>query len=165
MSRVYFIQCGENGPIKIGVAVNVQRRMSALQGGNPIPLTLIGSVVAVRGTEAAFHQTLRAYRIRGEWFRPVLEVRDMIARALNGELPSASTVERVRGGSAVDRILFALGGQTEVARKLRVPLSTVNSWSRKGAIPHWRADALAEIGASKVMIASISTPTNAGCAA
>jgi len=54
--------------VKIGVAANVTKRLTQLQGGNPYPLSLVATV---RGniSERRLHQTLAALRVRGEWFR------------------------------------------------------------------------------------------------
>lgn len=71
-SFVYFIQCnGPDGPIKIGRASDVKKRLHALQSGNPYELALLGHA---RFDDAAFvegglHGAFEKFRIRGEWFR------------------------------------------------------------------------------------------------
>ena len=67
---VYFIQMGPNGPIKIGSAVNVKRRLSVLQVGNPEPLRVIATLFGNVGFEKRLHRQFQIDKIREEWFRP-----------------------------------------------------------------------------------------------
>jgi len=72
--NVYFIQSGNNGPIKIGMAENVDRRLSELQEGNPYKLNIISvmdcySVSHADETEKRIHKLFSKKRIRGEWFK------------------------------------------------------------------------------------------------
>lgn len=68
---VYFVQCGVVGPIKIGSAGDVTRRVAALQTGTPERLRVIARApgVGVEG-ERELHRRFAHRRIRGEWFRP-----------------------------------------------------------------------------------------------
>lgn len=67
---VYFIQAGQDGPIKIGVSDSVFDRLKALQTGNPEPLRLIAAVIGDTQDELALHRRFRRQRLIGEWFRP-----------------------------------------------------------------------------------------------
>lgn len=70
MSHVYFVQAGENGPVKIGLAEDPDRRVAELQTGCFAELRLLGTIAGDRGTERALHERFADYRIRGEWFEP-----------------------------------------------------------------------------------------------
>ena len=76
--KVYFIQEGDTGPIKIGVAKNVKIRMNTLQVGNPRTLQVIATMPAKVGTERVLHCRFRQYRIGGEWFHPSSEIMEYI---------------------------------------------------------------------------------------
>lgn len=70
---VYFIRAGFTGPIKIGVAANVQRRLETLQTGNHLPLYIIATIKYSGRAEAyekerKFHKLFSNKRLRGEWF-------------------------------------------------------------------------------------------------
>ena len=73
---VYFIQSGSSkkrNPVKIGVARNPERRLAALQTGNPEELKLLvviecGSRAEAYAIESHLHKTLAKRNIRGEWF-------------------------------------------------------------------------------------------------
>lgn len=65
---VYFIRCGDGGLVKIGYAVNPNRRLTLLQTGNPERLTLMRVADGDRSTEAALHKHFAAQRVTGEWF-------------------------------------------------------------------------------------------------
>ena len=66
--RVYFIQCGEGGPVKIGVSTSISQRLEDLQVANPVGLILRGAVPGSRMLESYYHKLFAAQRIRGEWF-------------------------------------------------------------------------------------------------
>jgi hypothetical protein len=68
--RVYFIRAGANGPIKIGSANNVARRMNGLQTASPYPLRLLASIVGSTEDEFGLHKRFAADRLHGEWFTP-----------------------------------------------------------------------------------------------
>lgn len=68
---IYFIQCGNNGPIKIGQTDNdVEQRMAQLQIGCPYELRLLWVYTGDDFTEFQIHVELSHERIRGEWFHP-----------------------------------------------------------------------------------------------
>lgn len=89
---VYFIQRGEDGPIKIGVSVDVAGRLRTLRAASQEPLVLLGTLPGGAGLEQALHDRFRDQRVRGEWFRPSPE---LLRLACGGE-HLAST--RIRGG-------------------------------------------------------------------
>lgn len=69
---VYFISTGVPQPnyVKIGFTKGDPfKRMSGLQTGNPIPLTMIGYFFGSLGIERKLHETLDQFRTQGEWFR------------------------------------------------------------------------------------------------
>lgn len=67
---VYFVQEGDDGPIKIGVANDPFARLRECQVGNPRELNLLGVYVGGYPEERMLHRRFAAGRIRGEWFRP-----------------------------------------------------------------------------------------------
>jgi hypothetical protein len=72
---VYFIQAGENGPIKIGIAADHEDRMRSLQVGHYEELRLLKTILTTgkkeaEKLEAQFHARFHSYHLRGEWFSP-----------------------------------------------------------------------------------------------
>lgn len=70
-ASVYFIQCnGPDGPIKIGQAKFIDKRLCELQIGCPYELALIGHALVDDASlvEGRLHDAFREHRIRGEWF-------------------------------------------------------------------------------------------------
>lgn len=65
---LYFIQARTTGRIKIGRSVNPKRRLRALQTGNANELKLIASLEGLGWRERDLHETLREWRVSGEWF-------------------------------------------------------------------------------------------------
>lgn len=66
---VYFIQCGDSGPVKIGQTRNVLKRLAELQSSHHETLVVRCALPLVDGLEAHLHRSFEAQRIRGEWFR------------------------------------------------------------------------------------------------
>lgn len=74
---VYFIQHGESGPIKIGLAQDIAGRRLELQSGNPVELRTLGYIDVEFfkfAVEKSLHEHFAPYRIRGEWFQPCQEI-------------------------------------------------------------------------------------------
>lgn len=70
---VYFIMAGNKKAIKIGHAVNVDRRLKELRIGNHLELALIASLKCDNKAHAItlekkFHRLFSNQHIRGEWF-------------------------------------------------------------------------------------------------
>jgi hypothetical protein len=65
--NIYFL-LSEVGPIKIGFAVDVSKRVKALQNMNPGKLTVAAVVAGPISLETAYHRQFDAHRLHGEWF-------------------------------------------------------------------------------------------------
>lgn len=79
---VYFIQAGDDGPIKVGYTTHPEVRLARLQVGNPETLYLRAAIrVKERAVEVALHATFARHRIRGEWFHPHADLLALIAQA------------------------------------------------------------------------------------
>jgi hypothetical protein len=66
---VYFIQAGEF--VKIGVAKDVQQRLTFMQIGCPYDMVLLKAMECLDPyhDEEMIHAELEKYRVRGEWFK------------------------------------------------------------------------------------------------
>lgn len=79
-SVVYFIAAGDHGPIKIGFASNLRRRLHGLQTGNHEYLKVLGWISpGTKEIEKQLHHDLRRHRIHGDWFQPTDEVWNLVA--------------------------------------------------------------------------------------
>lgn len=78
--HIYFIQARDGGPIKIGMAFNVAKRLKELQCGHPAELCVIGTFAGDPSDESRLHSELSRYRVHGEWFSDSDEVRAAIVR-------------------------------------------------------------------------------------
>lgn len=67
---VYFVREESHGPIKIGRAREVRKRISQLQTGNSVKLQLLGWIVTENdaATEREMHKSYSKALLRGEWF-------------------------------------------------------------------------------------------------
>ena len=80
--RIYFIQMGDDGPIKIGTTKNhINGRLRALQSASPYKLNLLflfKNYPKSYITEGSIHKKFKKNRLEGEWFYPSKEVLDYI---------------------------------------------------------------------------------------
>lgn len=99
--RVYFVEAGENGPIKVGVVyADMRQRMNEIQICCPQPIRILGTTPGGYGLEAAIKHELRAYRIHGEWFE-----RHPFVEQFIGQLFHKDTIfQGVRVGEVHQRI-------------------------------------------------------------
>lgn len=67
---VYFIEAVGRNRVKIGYAVDPEKRLADLDGANPDDLQLLFSVPGDRATEKEYHRKYRHLRVPGkrEWF-------------------------------------------------------------------------------------------------
>lgn len=77
---VYFIRAGNSGAIKIGMAVNIERRINTLQAGNAFKLQVLALIPCDCREEALhleqrIHKFFAKQRIRGEWFQGNIDFR------------------------------------------------------------------------------------------
>lgn len=82
---IYAIQCGESGPIKIGRARNVRKRLTGLQISHFEKLHVRATLETLDdvGKELELHKRYAADRIRGEWFKPSPDVLAMVEQLKN----------------------------------------------------------------------------------
>lgn len=78
--HIYFIQAGKDGPIKIGIALNVRQRLNTLQVASAEKLTLLYSQPGIPALEKAFHREWAEHHLRGEWFKPARDILIYISR-------------------------------------------------------------------------------------
>jgi T5orf172 domain len=75
---VYAIQDGNNN-IKIGKSVNPHQRMHSLQTAHGTKLVMLGYTVnQLPLEEKALHKRLKKDRLEGEWFKPSVDVMQVV---------------------------------------------------------------------------------------
>lgn len=77
---IYFIQSGTNGPIKVGKAGNIQRRLKSLQTAHPENLVILKTIPGDSEKEAIIKRDLKKFNVQGEWFQSVPEVLEYIRK-------------------------------------------------------------------------------------
>jgi len=86
--KVYLLQHGARGPIKIGRAANPEKRVASLQTACPYEMRLLVVVDnATKAVERGLHHKFAKYWIRGEWFRPSREILDWVAAFPDVDIP------------------------------------------------------------------------------
>jgi hypothetical protein len=84
--QVYALVARPSGYIKIGITGDVSRRVKKIGQGTWEAVNLITSIPATRADEAAIHERLKLFRVRGEWYLP-----DPVVLALIDELTPEPT--------------------------------------------------------------------------
>lgn len=65
---IYLIACEKTNTCKIGYTNNPDKRLSALQTGNPYSLELMAVIEGTSSDENMLHSKFMDYRLNGEWF-------------------------------------------------------------------------------------------------
>ncbi len=83
---VYFIG-GDTGPVKIGVAHDVQRRLSEIRAACPVPMFLLATAPGGFKQEKTYHRAYASQRMHCEWFERTPEMQAEIdrLRAMSGD--------------------------------------------------------------------------------
>ena len=157
---VYMIRAGADGPVKIGVAAHPQKRLSALQTGQPETLTILRVLEGDRHFESALHRHFAHRRTRGEWFKHCNEMLgdlEFLRRSAANDLgfadlpiPAPKRTQSVRYDAALVRVFAAAGGPSKVAVYLGLVPSAVTQWSRAPDRHIHRLEALTGIPAREI---------------
>lgn len=124
---IYFIQAGENGPIKIGMALDVYRRLAELQTGHYERLRIIGLIDGERAQEKLTHSALANFRLNKEWFSAAPEVLEFVSR--NTYLPPTQKGHERKDGMTEGYFTIA-----QAASILRKSERTIRRWIDRGEI-------------------------------
>lgn len=85
---VYFVQDGEGGPIKIGCAQDVRKRLRTLQSGHHGTLRLLFTLPGGMEMERRLHARFWRSRIKGEWFKPTPMLLAFVREQMNDRDPA-----------------------------------------------------------------------------
>jgi hypothetical protein len=113
LGRVYFVRIAK-GPIKIGRAVNVLRRVANLQTSQPYPLQLIGHIAGGREREREIHLRFKHRRLNGEWFDPAPDLLRFIAEATAQE--AGTPEELLRTAEIIERLAAEIRSRLPAVR-------------------------------------------------
>ena len=78
---IYFIQSGNDGPIKIGYSKSdktLMRRIYAMQTFNSKTLNLLKTIEGGFKEERKIHRLFEYLKLMGEWFKPDMELIEFI---------------------------------------------------------------------------------------
>jgi hypothetical protein len=138
---VYFIQAGDDGPIKIGWALDPTARLKELQVGCPEPLRLLMTIADDGELESQLHRRFASLRLRGEWFRAEQELAGLLWLPGLMAPPTAQqpTIWGYEYLTADDTDRVRAVQDPEAARKLVEELIVVRAMQRR----RWPAEVLA----------------------
>lgn len=129
---IYFIQVGDDGPIKIGFSFRADFRYDYLQTASPFPLALLGTMEGGLPEERALHQKFSKYRIRGEWFESDTVIIDFIKNnCTNQDQEGTITKDEERDKQGISRNVLRVN---EAAKRLNVTPRTATRWAEDGLL-------------------------------
>lgn len=96
---VYFMQIGNDGPIKIGFTKHIRHRLSVVQVGNPALVRLIAVTEGGRTQEFELHNRFKKYRLYGEWFEPNPELLEYISQFKSLNIVSSDFQKPIKRGN------------------------------------------------------------------
>lgn len=135
---VYAIQAGDGGPVKIGVAADVEKRVRQLQTGQSARLRVLHVWQGDRGMERELHRRLAGHHVGGEWFAPVPAL-------LDGSIIHGITPPKAKPASPLKLWREARGLTLEAAAApLGVTGVTFNRWELGEREPDFAAMAAIE---------------------
>lgn len=89
---VYFAQPSLGGPLKIGSTRDLTLRVRAMNHASPNGMELLAAIPGGRAREGFLHTALRAWHVRGEWFRSCPDIWRAVVEAHDfGDLPWVPT--------------------------------------------------------------------------
>ncbi len=129
--KIYFVQSGENGPIKIGMTSHLKNRLDVMQSCCPFKLKLLASFSGSKEDETALHSEFSDCKLRGEWFNPVPSLESLIESILQND-PSSSCLDKPHSKPRLNHKphkneLLNLSRE-EIAEKFGVSDKTVVRW-------------------------------------
>jgi len=132
----YIIQAGDGGPVKIGWAKDVKKRLKRLQTGHYERLEIIRTIEGGRALGRHFHVRYAANNLTGEWFTFCDEMLQWLP-----EEPIPET----------DHLCISVPSSPEwqfierQAEALNVKKTTIKKWRDRGCVPHRHRIRLLEI--------------------
>ena len=124
-SVVYFITY-ENGPIKIGVATDVKKRLSGLQTGCPFKLFVLATMAGDNSEEYKLHNKFQHLRLNGEWF----DRGDDLLLFIDNNTDKISNSDAPLSSDAYPDVAFSDLEKEEIKRKMYRLKARVNSLKR-----------------------------------
>lgn len=153
--NLYILQCDVF--FKVGIAKDVNARVSSMQSGNPKKITIkrVYSTKLARKAERKAHEKLSNYKVSGEWFKCDLELveesvlsaikeaeldakeavcisESFVIETMKGE--SISEAMKRRSRESLNLAVEYFGSQKNLAAALGTSKQTVNNWIKRGRI-------------------------------
>lgn len=76
---IYVLQVGDDGPIKIGITIDVRKRLAAIRGAVPAKVMLRAVMVGDKDVERDLLKRFKRLRLNGEWFLAHTEIWETVA--------------------------------------------------------------------------------------
>ncbi|MFF8960820.1 GIY-YIG nuclease family protein [Streptomyces sp. NPDC014894] len=129
VSSVYVVGAEGLASVKIGTSASPQQRVSQLQTGLPVTLSILAVFPGGTRLERALHEYFSAYRTRGEWFdfTPLGDPVEVVRSAVEVFGPMPHSASPARGGPGKGPVALPRQSQNPV-RQTFVTVSDDEEW-------------------------------------
>jgi len=131
---IYFIQAADKtGLIKIGWAVDVNKRLKDIQRMCPIRLIVLDTHKGDARTEYIIHRIFQEYRLHGEWFEPEQKLLNFIQdeesrnKIINNKKGINKKIRQLRYNSGLTKASFC--------KKIGVSVGAIDRWESGVNLP------------------------------
>jgi hypothetical protein len=136
---IYFVQSGNDGPIKIGYTSDVARRINKMQCDTPHKLHVLGVLDAEQNTEKELHSRFAPFRYRAEWYNPEQELLDYAKEHMEPYADPNAEPSAIQIAINLAKVKQGNGGVKEltsgdVARIYGVNECNVRRWCESGKL-------------------------------
>ena len=126
---IYSIYCPNKNQIKIGYATDPLKRLASLQTGTTDRLDILTTFSGGLKEERQLHETLKNYRVSGEWFTYTGKVREEIAKAFVASYPKSDKEDVLY--SYLDTLCEEILADTKTKKRTRIYFKSLKNACEK----------------------------------
>lgn len=137
---IYFLQTGDDGPVKIGFATSVKARVKTIQLSSPEKLRVIREIEGDIPMERWLHRHFKKHQLNGEWFSFCDEMLVIEPPVIVKSLRKPREEKFSRGlSAALGKRAELFGGVAEFTKALAISLgmsqASISNWMYGNVLP------------------------------
>jgi hypothetical protein len=137
--KIYFIQQGKDGPVKIGISWEIKKRLRDISVSSPFNPVVLALIPGNREKEKQLHRKFKKEHLRGEWFKASDRLMEFIRTLPNNNISQSVKMDREK--------LFT---PLEMAEYIKLSPNRVMSMARRREIPSFKIAGLTYFKPSQV---------------
>lgn len=137
--KIYFIQQGNDGPIKIGISWEIKKRLRDISVSSPFNPMVLALIPGNREKEKQLHRKFKKEHLRGEWFKASDRLMEFIRTLPNNNIPQPTKEDG-------EKLLSLI----EMGEMIRFKPEQILSMANKGKIPSVKISGLTYFKSSEI---------------